>query len=262
MASRADWASYAVRMALGGAFLLAGLSHTLVDNTTIQAALRGLPGGGALATALAWGELLAGIGFAAGALLPLDALVAVVIGAGAIVALWPTVVFADLLLIGGAVFLLARGCGPASADAWLVARRPGLARVLVPLRGAAGSAPAMLRAVVAASLLVGVAVNVLLGARGIWIVGERLLPGAGWVLVLAPAIVALLVLEGSRPAWAAGLYAALTVAVWAATTVSEGRFATLGALAALALLGKAPPLWHGVRARMADAASGEAAVEA
>lgn len=200
------WLAYTLRMALAATFVAAGLDH--VGDGGMAWAVRWFPWPEPAGWALAYGELLVGLGLAAGLLVALSAGLAAFIALGAAATVLLTdgaVLWQNLAMAGAAAYVVAHGPGPAALDRLVAARWPHAAALLAPKAGPVARERAMLavRLAVGLGLLAAFAVAI---AQGTW--AARLPLGAPAVLAaplfLLRPLVAGLVLAGLAPR-AAGL---------------------------------------------------------
>lgn len=150
------WLAYSLRMALAATFVAAGLDH--IGDGGMAWAVRWFPWPEPAGWALAYGELLVGLGLAAAALFALSAGLAafIALGAAATVAVVDgALLWQNLAMAGAAAYLVAHGPGPASLDEALARRWPRTATLLTPWRTDAARARA--RAALRLSVAFGLA---------------------------------------------------------------------------------------------------------
>lgn len=261
LAVRPELAPLAVRAALGATFLAAGWDHALLNPDSIAGLLGGLPAAGLVGSLLSWGELLAGIGLLLGALLPLCAFATLTVNLGAL-ALFGLGVWTDLVMVAGALYLLAHGPGPWSVDGALAHRVPSIAAWLAPLRR--GRAPEWswlaLRLALGAGLLLGAsrAFGARPGGLGWLVVGAA--PDLAPLVGLTGAAAGALFLLGALPRVAAGLVGALGLLLTLKDGVTVQGLAwqfwpSVGAALAFALAGPGPWTFHSLAQRAPRLAS-------
>lgn len=259
------WPTYALRSTLAAIFVLAGLDHA-TDAGGLAWALAGwFPWPDPAGYLVAYGELLAGLGLAAGALFALSAAVAGFIALAAMAVILLTdgvVVWQDLVMVGAAVYVVAHGPGPAAVDDALVRRWPSLARWLRPWQGE-GARRAGRRAFQLGIVAALGAVFLQDLARGAWTSAsaERIAPLLGPVVFGLRPVVAVLVLAGAWPRAAGTLLAVLGLLPVLGSPSDYHAFALIGAGAALAAWPREvsdglPPVLERLRPRRWRAAAG------